>query len=970
MGKKKFPLPRHRSRKSSQYDAAGSGCTNCIINTSIENGSQRSDSSNRSRSSTPRGLRNLKSSFPKFGRKKSKNKDPNNNKSNDHDNSIIEDSDRGGSSLNSSLWSVSSHANSVDGDDDEIIAVGDVVDPVSAASAMVTKEPLPPMLPPMVTTGTMVVVGSTISTVQKTADGRTVPPTPRSTTAVQPTPVMFDEKVENNQSQEPSSASTTTKAAAGIIDIESPTTQPPPSPSPSPLPVTLIPATRTRSLTPSDYHYHTTPNGGINAHLTPISAHYATNKSLLDLFSTLYEKDQFSVAYAVGIKFVEVALFQIPTHSYYKSGSADSKERTKSAADAVRVTKLLGGMMDEMDDDADGGIEKVETLSKLANVAHQSFEEALDMELKEGATEVKDEEDVSPVQRIWNEYVMGMGKGSGDGPNPCAGGFDNICSFWNFRNGCEGVDDSTMDEEEQVKKKPKVEEGKKPKVEQITTRKKPKVEHIPTALLPEPVTIPQVFIPRAESGEARVDEKHSDTGKDGTPYGSDVADGVIVAKRVSTDTSDSEISQEVMLTEESEEANFVGSEPQRTPGPIVSEELDDTSMDDAMYNEATPVAMNKSVVLKGEPVEPLRQRMDSEGFDKDALELAIIMSKRCNPAINVSPSPSSDTVRSTMSVDEQRKDVTRHIDSLVLKYEEQYHTLRDKNQFHVRFLDTFQGRNPHSTNGCTVIAPLTCIQYFCSVEQNTSVSLQETTWENGILDELINHVIDEHAATVLPEVRSKLNLQGDAFIIPSDVHDHLIDVGLLSTSQFVGVCGGNILDDEHLSSFKNSLFLLDDERERERLKGRKIAATFFFHGHVIALHVVDSGRKGDGPWVELIDSLPDPEAWVRPPSEQRHISRVSPDSMECEDEQRDPSENGEWEQPISYDEYELPQNAVRIRCKGVEHFDTLLRHYACSKFSEEERAFIDRTMWDDSNSYCDSAFDPRIFQAFIWAEAE
>eukprot|EP00585_Thalassiosira_rotula_P010169 CAMPEP_0196138968 /NCGR_PEP_ID=MMETSP0910-20130528/6417_1 /TAXON_ID=49265 /ORGANISM="Thalassiosira rotula, Strain GSO102" /LENGTH=127 /DNA_ID=CAMNT_0041399639 /DNA_START=51 /DNA_END=431 /DNA_ORIENTATION=+ len=127
MGKKKFPLPRHRSRKSSQYDAAGSGCTNCIINTSIENGSQRSDSSNRSRSSTPRGLRNLKSSFPKFGRKKSKNKDPNNNKSNDHDNSIIEDSDRGGSSLNSSLWSGSSHANSVDGDDDEIIAVGDVV---------------------------------------------------------------------------------------------------------------------------------------------------------------------------------------------------------------------------------------------------------------------------------------------------------------------------------------------------------------------------------------------------------------------------------------------------------------------------------------------------------------------------------------------------------------------------------------------------------------------------------------------------------------------------------------------------------------------------------------------------------------------------------------------------------------------------------------------------------------------------
>ena len=49
----------------------------------------------------------------------------------------------------------------------------------------------------------------------------------------------------------------------------------------------------------------------------------------------------------------------------------------------------------------------------------------------------------------------------------------------------------------------------------------------------------------------------------------------------------------------------------------------------------------------------------------------------------------------------------------------------------------------------------------------------------------------------------------------------------------------------------------------------------------------------------------------------------------------------------------------------MEHFDTLLRHYACSKFTVEEQKFIDENRWEDNNSY----FDPRVFQAFVWAEA-
>eukprot|EP00984_Skeletonema_dohrnii_P030401 scaffold21815_cov157-Skeletonema_dohrnii-CCMP3373.AAC.4 len=152
-----------------------------------------------------------------------------------------------------------------------------------------------------------------------------------------------------------------------------------------------------RSYSPSDYYFHTTAQGGINASLTPLSEHYATNETLLSLFSTLYEKDQFSVAYAAGVKFVEVALLQIPQNGYFKSKKY-RRQRTKSAVDALRVTKLLGGMVDEMEEDEEtsnnycdsnngssgiSGVDKIEKLQQLATLAQRSFEDAIDDQLKD-----------------------------------------------------------------------------------------------------------------------------------------------------------------------------------------------------------------------------------------------------------------------------------------------------------------------------------------------------------------------------------------------------------------------------------------------------------------------------------------------------------------------------------------------------------------------------------------------------------
>ena len=57
------------------------------------------------------------------------------------------------------------------------------------------------------------------------------------------------------------------------------------------------------------------------------------------------------------------------------------------------------------------------------------------------------------------------------------------------------------------------------------------------------------------------------------------------------------------------------------------------------------------------------------------------------------------------------------------------------------------------------------------------IPLEDSTWNKGIPGELINQVIDEYATEVLSKVHNKLNTEGNSFIIPSNVADHLIKVG-------------------------------------------------------------------------------------------------------------------------------------------------------------------------------------------------
>lgn len=238
-------------------------------------------------------------------------------------------------------------------------------------------------------------------------------------------------------------------------------------------------------------------------------------------------------------------------------------------------------------------------------------------------------------------------------------------------------------------------------------------------------------------------------------------------------------------------------------------------------------------------------------------------------------------------------------------YWEDWQELKKRGKISVTQLDTHQGRIRESMNGCTVIAPLVCINHINS--------------EMPLVDFVINEVIDVQSASILPEVRSNLGLTNDALIIPSDVHDYLMEIGLLSQDQFVGICGGNIMNEAHLEQL---IVTLDSRNTRNHT-----ASTFYFHEHVVCILKMNAAN-GDT-WYDLIDSLPSIKTLHGFDADFNFFTN---------------------------------NNAARIRCKNSQSLITTLNWYATSKFTEENCRYIDAYQWDDLQA----DFDPRVFQAFVW----
>lgn len=289
----------------------------------------------------------------------------------------------------------------------------------------------------------------------------------------------------------------------------------------------------------------------------------------------------------------------------------------------------------------------------------------------------------------------------------------------------------------------------------------------------------------------------------------------------------------------------------------------------------------------------------------------------------------------------------------------EFQNLEEVSRVQINKLKTYQGRlaspdpsskdkKKDSTNGCAVISPLVAISHL----------KQRSDKRFSVSDEEIERIIDEKAPPILCDVRSRLGLPENALIIPSDVHDFLVDKKMLTQEMFVGVCGGNLLNPKHVDKL---LFMLEfgipeeesqsnkkesnDDNDIDNSNGvsnhekgktssnnkkdtkRKVAATLFFHEHVVSIIKIQEGKGSKEPSYDLIDSMPG----------------------SLSDTKNNKSMKG----------------ATRTRCKDIMTLEVTLRWYACSKFTSQNRSYIDSNVWDDA--LCD--FDPRVFQAFVWTEA-
>mmetsp|Transcript_19933 Transcript_19933/g.49615 ORF Transcript_19933/g.49615 Transcript_19933/m.49615 type:complete len:546 (+) Transcript_19933:125-1762(+) len=221
---------------------------------------------------------------------------------------------------------------------------------------------------------------------------------------------------------------------------------------------------------------------------------------------------------------------------------------------------------------------------------------------------------------------------------------------------------------------------------------------------------------------------------------------------------------------------------------------------------------------------------------------------------------------------------------------------RQEGKIQIAPLRTYQGRVNGSTNGCTVISA-------CVVSKH-----MET--HGGVSDSQIQSVIDSECVPLLRAIRKKNGLGGASLIIPSDVHDYLVDHKLLFQHKFSGVAGGNMADSAHLGELLNLL-----RGEQGKTSHLKSAATLFFREHVIS--IVKFPRSATEAIYDMVDSMPT-----------------------------------------------CSGRASRTRCHSIDALKVHLEYYCTSKFSETNIKYIERNRWDDVMA----DFDPRVFQAFVWAD--
>lgn len=256
--------------------------------------------------------------------------------------------------------------------------------------------------------------------------------------------------------------------------------------------------------------------------------------------------------------------------------------------------------------------------------------------------------------------------------------------------------------------------------------------------------------------------------------------------------------------------------------------------------------------------------------------------------------PCYDHVVKQMKKQKPKKElpIRQRISQIVAKHRK----YQQEGKIQVSPLRTYQGRVNGSTNGCTVISA-------CVVSKH-----MET--HGGVSDSQIQSVIDTECVPLLQAIRRKLGLGGASLIIPSDVHDYLVDHKLLYQHKFAGVAGGNIANPVHLGEVITLL-----RGEQGKTSHLKAGATLFFREHVIS--IVKFPTSATEAIYDMIDSMPT-----------------------CHG------------------------RGSRTRCHSIDALEVHLEFYCTGKFSDSNIKYIEQNRWDDVMA----DFDPRVFQSFVWAD--
>ncbi|GAX10635.1 hypothetical protein FisN_14Lh142 [Fistulifera solaris] len=635
----------------------------------------------------------------------------------------------------------------------------------------------------------------------------------------------------------------------------------------------------------------------------PITKHYEVNNQILKAFDTNYEQKHYDVAYALGMQFVETALLEIPKHGYFYS-QRHERDRMQSALDAVRVTQTLQELETSVQIPPTARF-RVERLALLAleqveqasnDQACTALESAKTFEIHRAQTEAELKQQDQKESSWACEPLLALAESlSGLALNPC----------------CDRQQPSQQSasalQPAPLKKRLSLIEDDYVPPKSVPPPKKPPSPSSRIRLLPESPTASIIRF-----------------------------------------NSDSPISSQIRLTPESPTVRFKSESPTGSQL-LLNPESSSSNLRIRLNSLESPTANTTTIRLgsvreqKLEPPGLKRSKQSAASIEstESDLERALFLSGLEISFLDIPPPLLPESSVSMSLIELQRtksqessfgmgKSQILQFQTLCSLYHEDFGASIREGRIWISYINTYQGRMVASTNGCTIIAPLLCMHHLIETDGPLPYS--------GIPDDDIEQAIDKETPIILTELRQELGLLEHAFLIPSDAHHYLIQNGQLSDKQFLTVLGGNVLDDSHLQAFVDAL------RDIEH-KYKKMAATFYFHEHVIS--ILQVRRSSTVTWYDVIDSLPSKEflKWPEESIQEFHIRYG-----------------------LSLSEEEFFQTSLlrtaRIRCTNADALTTCLRWYACSKFTHDNIKFIDQYAWDEKS--CD--FDPRVFQGFVWID--